>query len=267
METDLPSARPSPPSPPASDLPEIGRISVAELFAALSAGWRDFRTAPAYGLGISMLFVLVGLVLLWLGAGSVSWMLTLSLGFPLVAPFAAVGLYEVSRRLEAGAPLSWGAVLAVVVGERRRQCPWIGAIVVIYFLIWTLLAHMLFALIMGPAALINISSSLEMLFTPRGLVLIGAEMLLGAALGFFLFSFTVISLPLLLDKEVDFVTAMLLSLRTVRANLFVMALWALVIGVLMVLALLPLFLGLLIVLPVLGHASWHLYRRALYSPL
>ncbi len=252
---------------PPSVIPEISRLTVGELVAALSAGWADFRAAPMFGLFFTAVYVLGGMALVALGAGTVSWTLTVTLGFPLVAPFAAVGLYEVSRRRESGETLSWGPVLRVVIGERHRQCPWIGAIVVIYFLIWTLLAHMLFALVMGPSALINISSSLAHLFTPRGFFLIGAEMILGGALGFFLFSFTVISLPLLLDRELDFVTAMLISLRTVRENIIVMALWALMIAVMMFAALLPFFLGLFVVLPWLGHATWHLYRRALYVPV
>ncbi|HHS88746.1 MAG TPA: DUF2189 domain-containing protein [Rhodobacteraceae bacterium] len=250
----------------ASALPEIGRLTISKLFASLAAGWQDFRAAPAFGLLFTGIYVLVGMALVALKAGSVEWMITVSLGFPLVAPFAAVGLYEVSRRLEAGEKLVWRDVLGVVIGERRRQCPWIGAIVVIYFLIWTLLAHILFALIMGPSALINISSSLESLFTTRGFILIAAELLLGGILGFFLFSFTVVSLPLLLDREIDFVSAMLVSLRTVRENLGVMLVWALIIGALSVIAMAPFFLGLFIVLPVLGHATWHLYRRALYFP-
>ncbi len=251
----------------ASALPEIGKLTVSELFASLAAGWADFKAAPMFGVAFSAFYVLVGIALVSLKAGNVAWMITVSLGFPLVAPFAAVGLYEVSRRLEAGENLVWRDILGVVLGERRRQCPWIGAIVVIYFLIWTLLAHILFAAVMGPSALINISSSLETLFTPRGLVLVAAELILGAILGFFLFSFTVISLPLLLDKEIDFVSAMLISLRTVRENLAVMTVWAVIIGFLSILAILPFFLGLFVVLPVLGHATWHLYRRALYFPV
>ncbi len=252
---------------PASAVPQIGRLTLSELLAALSAGWADFRAAPAFGLAFTAVYVLGGMALVALGAGAVGWVLAVALGFPLVAPFAAVGLYEVSRRREAGEPLEWRPVLGVVLGERHRQCPWIGAIVVIYFLVWTLLAHMLFALIMGPSALINISSSLSHLFMPRGLLLLASELLLGGALGFFLFSFTVVSLPLLLERELDFVTAMLVSIRTVRENLFVMTVWAATIGMLMLVALLPFFLGLFMVLPLLGHATWHLYRRVLYTPV
>jgi uncharacterized membrane protein len=235
--------------------------------AALKAGWWDFKAAPAYGLFFSAVYVLGGMALIGLSAGMVVWMLAVSLGFPMLGPFAAVGLYEVSRRLESGEPLRWREILGVVVGEKDRQIPWLGAIVVIYFLFWTLLAHMLFAVVLGPSALINFSSSLSQLGSPRGMVLIASELGLGAVLAYLLFSFTVVSLPLLLEREIDFVSAMLLSMRTVAQNRLVLSVWALVLAVMMFAAMIPFFLGLFVVLPVLGHATWHLYRRALYYPV
>lgn len=261
------SDRPQPvEAPAASPLPEIAQVTLGELWASLKAGLWDFRRAPAFGLFFSGVYVLCGFGLIWIGAGHFVWTLVLSLGFPLIAPFAAVGLYEVSRRLEAGQPLVWSEVLGVVVGEKDRQLPWLGAIVVIIFLFWSFLAHMIFALFMGPSTLTNITSSFEALMTPTGYVMIGVELAVGGATAFLVFAVTVMGMPLLLDKEIDFVSAMLLSMRTVARNLGVMLLWAAVIAVLLFLGLLPMFLGLLIVLPVLGHATWHLYRRALYDP-
>jgi len=209
----------------------------------------------------------VGFLLVWLGAGTVSWTLTISLGFPLVAPFAAVGLYEVSRRIEAGLPLEWKPVIGVIWQERTRQIPWMGAIIVIYLLFWTFLAHMIFAVFMGLSTAVNVTSSFEMFLTPEGLRMVAAEVIVGAALAYLLFAMTLVSLPLLLEKEIDFVTAMLLSIRTVSENFVVLTIWALIIAVLSILALAPWFLGLMIVLPILGHATWHLYRRALYDPV
>jgi uncharacterized membrane protein len=211
--------------------------------------------------------VVGGFLLVWLGAGTVSWTLTISLGFPLVAPFAAVGLYEVSRRIEAGLPLEWKPVLAVVWQERTRQIPWMGANIVIYLPFWTFLAHMIFAVFMGLSTAVNVSSSFEMFLTPEGMRMVAAEVIVGAALAYLLFAMTLVSLPLLLEKEIDFVTAMLLSIRTVSENFLVLTIWALIIAVLSILALAPWFLGLMIVLPILGHTTWHLYRRALYDPV
>lgn len=252
---------------PPSPVPEVTDISVADLIAALAAGYADFKAAPLYGLFFSAVYVLGGFFLIYLGAGTMAWLLAVSLGFPLVAPFAAVGLYEVSRRLQADTPLTWRGVLGVVFREKDRQIPWMGVIIVIYFLIWTFLAHVIFAVFMGPAALINISSSFETYFSARGLSMIAFGSGVGGILAFVLFSMTVVSLPLLLHKEIDFVTAMLLSFKVVRQNLRVMLIWAAAISAMTFLAMLPGFLGLFVVLPILGHATWHLYRRALTDPV
>ncbi|MCF2872748.1 DUF2189 domain-containing protein [Octadecabacter sp. G9-8] len=251
----------------ASPKPIIGKLTLPELWVCLKAGWRDFRAAPQFGLFFSAVYVLSGFFLIWIGAGHVSWTLVVSLGFPLAAPFAAVGLYEVSRCLEADEPLLWRNVLGVVWQERTRQVPWIGAVIVFYFLVWTFLAHMIFAVFMGLTTFTNISTSWEMFLTPNGLTMIAVEMIVGGALAFLMFSLTVVSLPLVLDKEIDFMTAMLLSLAAVRANLWVMLVWAGTIAVLTFAALIPWFLGLMVVLPLLGHTTWHVYRRTLYHPL
>ncbi|MEX5730193.1 putative membrane protein [Rhodovulum iodosum] len=250
----------------ASPKPDIQSVTLDDLRAALAAGWRDFRTAPAFGLFFSSVYVLGGLALVYFGAGTVAWTLMLSLGFPLIAPFAAVGLYEVSRRMERGEALSWPGVLGVVLREKDRQLPWAGAIIVFAFLFWTFLSHMVFALFMGLSVMTNISSSWEVFFTSNGLAMIGTELVLGGCFAFLLFGLTVVSFPLMLDKEIDFMTSMLLSLETVRRNLAVMLSWAAIIAALLFAGMLPAFLGLFVVLPVLGHATWHLYRRALSTP-
>lgn len=248
---------------PKDDVPDVLHIGLRDLRFALGAGWRDFRAAPAFGLFFSAVYVIAGIVMVALGVGTVAWTFALCLGFPLIAPFAAVGLYEVSRRLEAGAALEWRAILGVVWAEKDRQIPWLGAIILIYFLFWSFLAHMIFALFMGLSVMTNVSSSYEVFLTTNGLSMIGVEMVIGGAFAFMLFSMTVVSLPLLLDREIDFVTAMLVSLRTVGSNFVVMGLWAAMIAVVCLIAMVPAFLGLFIALPVLGHATWHLYRRAL----
>lgn len=254
-------------TPAASPKPLIGVVTLEELWICLKAGLADFRAAPQFGLVFSAVYVLGGFGMLWLGAGHVTWTLATSLGFPLAAPLAAVGLYEVSRRLEAGQPLLWRDVFGVVWAERTRQIPWIGAIIVFYFLFWTFLAHMIFALFLGLEPLTNVTTSWEVFLTPAGLSMIAVEGLVGGILAFFLFSLTVVSLPLVLDREIDFVTAMMVSLAFVRANLGIMLIWAALIAVFSFVALVPWFLGLFVVLPVFGHATWHLYRRALYDPV
>jgi len=251
----------------ASPTPEIGELHLHEVWTALRCGLDDFRRAPTFGLFFSAFYVVVGFGLLWIGADTFVWTLALSLGFPLVAPFAAVGLYDVSRRLERDEPLVWPEILGVVISERKRQIPWMGAIILIVFLFWSFFAHMLFALFMGLSTLTNISTSYEALLTPTGMTMMALQVVVGGAVAFFVFSATVVSLPLLLEKEFDFVTAMIISFRAVARNIGVMLVWAAVIAVLLFLGMLPLFLGLFVVLPVLGHATWHVYRRTLYHPV
>lgn len=251
----------------ASPVPMISRLTLGDIAASLKAGLHDFRRAPAFGLFFSAFYVAVGFVLLWLGASTFVWSLALSLGFPLVAPFAAVGLYEVSRRLEAEEPLDWREILGVVFREKDRQLPWLGAILVIVFLFWSFIAHMIFALFMGLSTMTNISSSYEALLTSNGIMMLVAQAVIGGATAFFVFAITVVGMPLLLDKEIDFVTAMLHSIKTVSANFAPMLGWAAIIASALFLGMLPFFLGLLVVLPIFGHATWHIYRRVLYDPI
>ena len=253
-------------APQAAPRPDIAILDMSDLRYALAKGWADWRAAPLIGLVFASVYVAGGLFLAFVAGGFVYQTLILALGFPLFAPFAAVGLYETSRRLEAGEPLDLYQIFGVILRERDRQIPWAGAIIVIYFLFYSFLAHMIFALFMSSSPLINISSSFEALLTPTGLTMMAVQLVVGAVLGLILFGLTVFSLPLMLDKEIDFMTSMLLSFEAMRENLGVMLVWAGLIGVVVVAAMLPAFLGLLVALPVLGHASWHLYRRALIHP-
>ncbi len=111
---------------------------------------------------------MVGLLLIQFGAGALAWTLTVSLGFPLVASFAAVGLYETSLRMEKGENLNWAAILWVRVRQKDRRLPWAGAVIVIHFLFRSIPAHMIFALFMGPSALIDATTSIEIYLTPTG---------------------------------------------------------------------------------------------------
>ncbi|MEM9426774.1 MAG: DUF2189 domain-containing protein [Pseudomonadota bacterium] len=250
----------------ASPKPEIGQVTMHEIWTSLKYGLHDFRRAPFYGIFFAAFYAILGNILTLIGAGTFLWTLALALGFPLVAPFAAVGFYEVSRRLEADEPLNRAEILGVVWSERRRQLPWIGVILALIFLFWSFFAHMLVALFLGVSSVGN--SSLDaFMATADGRMLLAAQLAVGGAVAFLTYGLTAVSLPLLVDKEIDFVTAMIISLKTVNANKLTLGLWALIIAVSIFVAMLPAFLGLFIALPILGHATWHVYRRALYHPM
>lgn len=248
---------------PPSVIPEPETISLGDLSEILKLGLSDFRRAPIFGIAFSLVYVLGGLVLyaVFLASGQSWWFIPIAVGFPLLAPFAATGLYEVSRRLEQGLPLKWGAVAGCVFAQKDRQVPSMAMVIMLAFMFWVFVAHTIFALFFGMQPIT--SSTSEMLLSQPGLMMLAVGGTIGGVMAAVMFALTVISLPLLLDREVDFITAMITSFNAVMQNFRVMAVWAMVIALLLSLGMLPFFLGLFIVLPVLGHATWHMYRRIL----
>lgn len=249
----------------ADRIPDPALIGIDAIGDSLRAGWRDFRRAPAFGLFFSLFYVLGGLVLaaVALAMGQEWWLIPFVVGFPLIAPFAAVGLYEVSRRIESGLPLDWRSVVGVVFAQKDRQVPSMAMVILLMFMFWVFVAHTTFAMFMGVQSLTNITSSPELLLQGRGLVMLAVGTVIGAGFAAVLFAMTVAGLPLLLDREVDFISAIIASIGAVTANPLVMILWAAVIAAILFAGILPLFLGLFVALPVLGHASWHMYRHLL----
>ena len=244
--------------------PEITELAFSDLREALVLGWRDFRAAPLIGLFFAGFYVAGGWLIYWAmtSQGQIWWTIIAGAGFPILGPFIACGFYEVSRRIEAGAPLGWGAVLGVTLAQRDRQIPSMAVVVVVFFLFWNFLGHMIFALFMGRSAMTNVLSSLEVFATPEGIGMLILGTAVGAVFAGVLFALTVVSLPLLLDREVDFITAMITSTSVVLHNPGVMLVWGAGVAALLFAGMALWFMGLFVVLPLLGHATWHLYRRA-----
>jgi len=244
--------------------PQIAdNLALGDLFAALGAGWRDTLRMPQFGLFFGGIYVVSGLALIYLAlvAGYTSLLIPATAGFPLVAPFVAVGLYEASRRREAGKPLLWSKVLSALKGHGDEQIMSMGVIVFVAFGFWMIVAHAVAAIFMSGAG--AGSESWAFLTTQAGITMLLVGSAIGAVMAFAFYTITVISLPMLVDRNVDFLTAIIASIKTVKANTFVMLAWAVIISVVLFIAMIPAFLGLLIALPLLGHSTWHLYRRAI----
>ncbi len=155
-------------------LPEVGHVAVSDIGPVLKAGFTDFLKAPAFGLFFSAIYVAGGIIiyLVYTAAGQEWWLIPVIVGFPILAPFAAVGLYEVSRRIEAGEPLVWREVLGVVFSQKDRQIPSMAMVILLMFMFWVFVAHTIFALFMGLSAMTNVTSSFALLLEGNGPVML-----------------------------------------------------------------------------------------------
>lgn len=253
-------------STPISSAMVASDLTVGDLRSALTEGWNDFKAYPAFGLFFAAIYVSVGIFLCYalFLRGEAFWLVPAAAGFPLLAPFSAVGLYEVSRRREAGMAMSWRAVLGALRGRGDEQIISMGVILFVAFGFWLMVAHGLFAIFMAEVG--AGTGHLEFFLTGAGLAMLVVGTIVGGLMALAFYSITVVSLPMLVDREVDFITAIIVSLAAMRSNMFILLAWAVFIAVALVVAMIPLFLGLFVVLPVLGHATWHLYRRAVKHP-
>ena len=246
-------------------MPQVRALSAADIKASLNQGLADLRAAPGYGLTFGFTAALFGIAIVasvaWLG---IPWMIyPFAIGFPLVGPFMAVGLYEVSRRLEAGQTLSWRGVWQVIWAQRGRELSWMAFVMLFVFWVWVYQVRLLLALFLGRQSFSSFGRFVEIITTtPEGIAFLVLGHIVGAVLALIMFSVTVVSIPLLLERELDMVTAMITSVKAVLASPVVMLGWGLIVTLLVILACLPMFLGIVVALPVLGHATWHIYRRA-----
>jgi uncharacterized membrane protein len=248
--------------------PEVRPMSRDDIQEALRLGIADFRTAPRFGLFFGGVYAVAGIaiflqLLVW---EQPLWFVPLVFAFPIIGPFVAVGLYEVSRRIEAGEPLEWSDVLGVIWQQRTTQLPYLAFVVLAGFMVWVWFARLMIALFLGRMEFATYSDLTQLLSSPQGQMMLIVGTLVGAVIAFVIFSVTAVSLPLLLERDIDFVTAMITSWNAVLMNRAVMLSWAAIIAGILFVAMLPAFLGLVVALPILGHATWHVYRRAVIPP-
>jgi uncharacterized membrane protein len=247
-----------------SDPLPVRQVGIHDIRVALEKGAEDFWAKPSHVVFLALIYPLAGLILarLIVGYDILPLLFPLAAGFALVGPFAAIGLYEISRRRELGLDTSWSHAFEVLHSPGFGSVLELGGILMAIFFIWLAAAWILYALTIGTDMPISIDAFVHTLFTtPAGWTLI----IVGNAVGFLFalgaLTISVVSFPLILDRHVGAVAAMRTSIAAVRKNPLVMVLWGLVVAASLIVGLLPLFVGLALVLPILGHSTWHLYRR------
>lgn len=244
--------------------PVVRRIRTADLRDALRKGFADFGACRTDVVFLCLVYPVVGLVLSRFAFhyDLLPLLFPVASGFALLGPVAAVGLYEMSRRREQGGKASWADAFGTIRSPSFGAIVALGLLLLAIFLLWLLAAQGLYALTLGPEPPASVGGFVRDVFTTAaGWVMIVAGMAVGFAFAVLVLSISVVSFPLLLDRDVGLGTAVSTSVRVVAANPGPLALWGLVVAGGLAIGSVPLFLGLMIVMPVLGHATWHLYRK------
>ena len=244
--------------------PVVRSMSVMDLKDVLRRGISDFSAMPSHAVFLCLIYPIVGLILARLSVGYdvLSLLFPLAAGFALVGPFAAIGFYELSRQREQGLQPSWQAAFDVLHSPSRGAIAALGFLLLVMFLIWIAVAQAIYVANFGYEPAASIPHFLRQIFTTRaGLTLIVVGNGVGFLFALSVLVISVVSFPLLVDRDVGAVEAVLTSLRAVAANPIPMAAWGLIVAALLVLGSLPFFVGLAVIVPVLGHSTWHLYRK------
>lgn len=245
--------------------PVILSITTSDIIECLGQGARDFKAAPLYGLFFGGFYAVGGwfLAYLFYTLDLNYYVYPMATGFAMVAPFVAAGVYEVSRRLETGEALAWGPVLTMMRTAGGKDLGWMVLTTTFAYIIWLDIAIALYVIFFGinPVDLYGLVEAI--VTTPMGALFFVLGNTVGLVLALVVFSITAVSFPLLFDRDVDFVTAMITSVKTVLQNRKPMIIWCAIIGLFFAVSILSLFVALIIALPILGHATWHLYRRVI----
>ncbi len=248
----------------AADAAAIRRIGVADLVDALRRGVEDFRAIPTQLIFLGLIYPVVGLAAAraTMAGDLLPLLFPLVAGLSLLGPVLAVGIYELSRRREAGQPVSWVHAFAVLRSPSLFAIGIVALMLFGIFVVWVGVAKIIaLATIGGDAPDTFGAFARQVLETPGGWALIVFGNLAGLCFAAAVLTLTVVSVPLLLDRGGSPFAAVLTSIHAVRANPAVMALWGVIVAAILLVGCLPLFVGLAVAMPVLGHATWHLYRK------
>ena len=256
--------------PRAADAPVIRTIGLSELHRALQRGWEDFKAVPTHAIILCVIYPVLGLMLARavLGYSVIPLLFPLAAGFALIGPFAAVGLYEMSRRRERGEQATAWDALEVVRSPSFGAMLGLGVLLLALFVTWVATAQALYIAAFGYEGATGIYNFAErVLTTPQGWWLIVVGCGVGFLFALVALCISVVSFPLMLDRHASAGDAMVTSLRAVAHNPVPMAAWGLIVALLLAAGTLPFFLGLAVVIPLLGHATWHLYRETIEPEL
>ncbi|MCA8884741.1 MAG: DUF2189 domain-containing protein [Rhodobacteraceae bacterium] len=253
------------PTPPQRTKPEINKVTAEDITESLKAGFSDFLARPFMSGFFGLFYAVFGILLVWclVWLGKIWMIIPAIVGFPLVAPFAAAGLYEMSRRLQKGESFGWSEILTVMANQRKREMGWMAFVTLFILWVWFYQFRTVLVIVLQHSSFSDFDGFVNIVFfTSEGWIFLAIGTCVGAFLSAVLFSVTVVAMPILLDREMDFVSAMLVSVGVVKENPVVMLTWAAIVAITMLLSLVPAFLGLIFTLPILGHTTWHLYQRA-----
>lgn len=248
----------------------VRKLTFEDLRTALARGWDDFWAMPTHAIFLCLIYPIVGIFIarLTFGYEVLPLLFPIAGGFALIGPFAAIGLYELSRRRERGLDTTWSHAFDVLRSPNFGAILMLGALMVAVFLIWVAVAQAIYVSQFGYGPPASASAFIQrVLGTPEGWRLIVIGNGVGLLFAIVAMTLTVMSVPMLIDRQVSAATAIMTSIRVVAANPVVMAGWGLIVAAGLVVGSLPLFFGLAVVMPVLGHATWHLYRRAVNAEM
>ena len=240
--------------------PKVRIIATDRPWEWLGAGWKDLWQAPAASIPYGLIFMIMGYILVYLVEAQFHYALALTTGFLLAGPFLAMGLYDISRRLQMGEPAT---LVHALTAWRHNTMPILlfGIAIGLLMIIWARLSAVLFGLIVTGQNMTLSSAVSQIFFSGSGLTFLLVFIGVGAVIAAVVFAISVVAIPMMLDRKVDFITAVLTSLTAVRANPGPMALWAALIVVFTGIGLISFYIGLVIALPLIGHATWHAYQE------
>lgn len=245
-------------------VPQVRRIEIADVIDALKRGFDDFRVKPSHYVFLCLIYPLAGIVLVSWSAGGAGLQLIYPLmsGFALLGPLAAIGLYEISRRRELKLDTSWTHAFDVRKSPAIPAILAVGALLLALFVVWIFVAGALFRTVYGDVGAVTISEfARDVLTTGRGFTLIAIGNLVGAVFALVALATTAVAFPVLLDRDVGAAAAIETSFKAFTLNPGPMIFWGFIVAVMLVIGSVPLFVGLAVVMPILGHSTWHLYRK------